>query len=139
MIVQLAILKLSGGQSVEPGRVLVQEAPRLKMQLTAEQFAYRAFHAREIRIIDLQLASPTVIFLRTKMPPIALNSAVYDSVPLAESAVPIGTGGRARFFGGRGAEQRVAVRERGDACRHRARHRIDVFLGDGDGHRRLRD
>ncbi len=36
MIVQVAIIKLCGGQAMEPGRVLVQKTPRLKIQLTAE-------------------------------------------------------------------------------------------------------
>ena len=36
MIVQVAIVELSGGQPMEPGRVLVKKAPRFKIQLTAE-------------------------------------------------------------------------------------------------------
>jgi hypothetical protein len=55
--------------------VLIQELTVLEMQLTAEQFAYRAFHARETGIFGLQLASPAVIFFRHKM---------YPSAPLDE-------------------------------------------------------
>jgi hypothetical protein len=66
LIAVIAVFELSGRQSVEPGRMLVEEAPGLKMQLTAEQFTYRAFHARETRIIGLRLASPAVIFLLRK-------------------------------------------------------------------------
>ena len=62
----IAILELRGGQSVEPGGVLIQKLAILEMQLAAEQFAYRAFHARETAIIGLQLASPTGAFFRPR-------------------------------------------------------------------------
>jgi len=62
MLVPVVILKLSSGQPVKPRGVLVEKFAGLKMQLTAEQFAYRAFHARETRIKGLHLASPRVIF-----------------------------------------------------------------------------
>ncbi|HLI82159.1 MAG TPA: hypothetical protein VKV03_19360 [Candidatus Binataceae bacterium] len=62
----VAILKLSGRQPVEPGRMLIQQSAGLEMQFTAEQFAYRAFHAREIRIIGLRLASPIVAFFAAR-------------------------------------------------------------------------
>ena len=56
------ILQLSSGQPVKPGGVLIQQAAGLEMQLTAEQFAYRAFHSAQIRIIWFTLASPIVAF-----------------------------------------------------------------------------
>ncbi len=51
---------------MKSGGMLIQKSAGLKMQLTAEQFAYRAFHARETRIIGLQLASPRVHFFARK-------------------------------------------------------------------------
>jgi len=46
------ILKLSSGQPVKPGGVLIQQATGLEMQLTAEEFAYRAFHARKVALLN---------------------------------------------------------------------------------------
>ena len=77
------ILKLRRGQPVESGRMLIQQPAGLEMQFTAEQFAYRAFHAREIRIIGLRLASPIVIFFcGQKLCALAPRDAVYHSVLL---------------------------------------------------------
>ncbi len=60
----LMILKLSGGQSVKPRRMLIQQSASLEMQFTAEQFAYRAFHAREIRIIGSRFQARLSLFFR---------------------------------------------------------------------------
>ena len=59
----VTVLKLSGGQPVESGRVLIQHSAGLEMQFTAEQFAYRALHARETRTIGSRLASSDRHFL----------------------------------------------------------------------------
>jgi hypothetical protein len=60
----IGIVQLGDREPMKSRGVLIQIATSLKIQLTTEQFAYRALHARETRTIGPGLASSDGHFLR---------------------------------------------------------------------------